>query len=300
MRITQSMIDRNLAFSLNDSYEQLSKLNTELSTGKKVNTVSDDVPAAEQIMQLQRENSQLTAYTQNLGTVNTTMSMATSSLTAISNDLSQAKELAVQAATGTYNGTDRQAMAAGVDGVLSSLLEQANVQNDGAYIFSGQATSTAPYAATTDANGQIQSVTYNGAATNTEVAVGPRTQASANYVGSGVFQKNSDLFSTIIALRDAINNNDITQVNNLIGQLDTSSADVLSSLGMMGARQSQLQVLSTATQSFQQLNSQAISDKQDADVATVAVQYNSQMALLQMVLKETAEAIQPTLANFLS
>ncbi len=55
----------------------------------------------------------------------------------------------------------------------------------------------------------------------------------------------------------------------------------------------------TAAESIQQINKQVISDKQDADVTQVAVQYNSQMALLQMVLQVTAQAITPSLANFL-
>lgn len=299
MRVTQNMIDRNLMSAINDSYERLSKLNTQVATGQRVNTISDDVPASEQILQLQRENGRLDAYGQNLDTVDTVMSMATTSLTAVSDAMSRAKELAVQAATGTYNDTDRQAMAAGVDSVISSLLEQANVDNNGAYVFGGEATRTTPYTATTGANGEIQAVNYNGAMTSSEVAVGPSTQANTNYVGSDVLQKDSDLFATVISLRDAIRNNDLTQVNTLIGQLDACHTDVLSSLGMLGERQAQLQVLRTATQSFQQLNSQTISNKQDADVSQVSVQYNSQMALLQMVLKTTAEAIQPTLADFL-
>lgn len=299
MRVTQSMIDRNLMHAINGTYERLSKLDNQLGTGQRVNTMSDDVPAAEQILQLQRENGRLDVYGQNLDTVDTVMSMATSSLTAVSGDMSRVKELAVQAATGTYSDTDRQAMAAGVDSVLSSLVELANVDNNGAYIFGGEATRTTPYTATTNAGGEIQAVTYNGAKTSSEVAVGPSTLANTNYVGSDVLQKGSDLFATVIALRDAIRNNDLTQVNNLIGQLEACHTDVLSSLGMLGERQSQLQVLRSATQSFQQLNSQTISNKQDADVSQVAVQYNSQMALLQMVLKTTAEAVQPTLADFL-
>ena len=299
MRVTQNMIDRNLMYSINDTYERLSKLDGQLSTGQRVSTMSDDVPAAQQILQLKRENGLLDVYSQNLDTVDTVMSMATSSLMTVSDDMSRVKELAVQAATGTYSDTDRQAMAEGVDSVLNSLVEQANADYNGAYIFGGEATRTSPFAMAVGLNGEIQSVAYQGAATSTEVAVGPRTLATTNYVGTDVFQGKSDLFATVIALRDAIRNNDLGQVNTLLGQLSTCHTDVLSSLGRLGERQSQLQVLRNATDSFRQLNDQTISDKQDADLAQVAVQYNSQMALFQMVLKTTAEAIQPTLADFL-
>jgi flagellar hook-associated protein 3 FlgL len=299
MRVTQNMINRNLTYALDGGYEQLSKLNTQLSTGQRVNTISDDVPAAEQILQLQRENSRLGVYENNLDAVNTSLSMATSSLTSVSENISRLKELAVQAATGTYTAADRQSMAEGVDSLLNSLVAQANVDNNGAYLFAGEAIRTVPYQTTCGPDGEIQAVTYQGAMTNTEVAVGPRTMADTNYVGTDVFQNGTSLFDTVIALRDAMRSNNVDEVNNLIGQLDDCAAGVRSSLGKLGERQSQLQTLRTATENYRQLNNQTISGKRDADVTALSVQYNSQMALLQMVMQVTAQAIQPTLASFL-
>ncbi len=299
MRVTQNMIDRNLIYSINESYGRLSTLNQQLSSGQRVNTVSDDVPATAQVLQLQRQNDQIGVYLNNLSTADSVLSIATSSLANVSDDLSRVKELAVQASTGTYTATDRQVMADGVNSLLNSILATANADYSGAYVFSGESTRTSPFAATMGADGQVQAVAYQGQAVNTEVAVGPRTSSYTNYVGQDVFQHDSDVFGTVIALRDAIRNDDVDEVNRLIGELDDCHKDILRSQGILGERQSQLQVVRTAAESIQQINQQVISNKQDADVTEVAVQYNSQLALLQMVLQVTAQAITPSLANFL-
>jgi len=299
MRVTQSMIDRNLVFAMGESYGRLSKLNDQLSTGLRVSTMSDDVPAAQQVLQLQRQNDLLDVYTGNLNAADAALGAATTSLMKVSETVARVKELAVQAATGTYTDANRDAMAEGVDSLLTNLLAMANVEHNGGYVFSGESTQTAPYEATRGPDGEIQAVTYRGEMIATEVAVGPTTRSNLNFVGKEVFQDNTDVFATVIALRDAIRADDLDEVNRLIGELDECHVEVRRSLGMLGERQAQLQVLRNANESFHQLNEQLISQNQDADIAEVAVRYNSQLALLQMVLKVTAESIRPTLADFL-
>ncbi len=299
MRVTQNMIDRNLIYSINDSYDRLSTLNQQISSGQRISTISDDVPGTTQVLRLQRQNDQIGVYMNNLSTADSVLSIATNSLANVSDDISRIKELAVQASTGTYTATDRQVMADGVNSLLNSILAAGEHEYNGAYVFSGESTHTTPFVATYGDDGQVQSVAYQGQAVNSEVAVGPHASSYTNYVGQDVFQHSTDLFGTVVALRDAIDNNDVDQINNLLGDLDDCHTDILRSQGILGERQSQLQVVRSAAGSIQQINSQVISDTKDADVTQVAVQYNSQMALLQMVLQVTAQAITPSLANFL-
>jgi flagellin-like hook-associated protein FlgL len=70
-------------------------------------------------------------------------------------------------------------------------------------------------------------------------------------------------------------------------------------LGRLGERQTQLQATRTSLEMIKGLNTQAATDKQGADVAQVAVEYNSMMALLQMVMKVAAEAVTPSLIDYI-
>jgi len=299
MRVTQNMLDRNLMYSLARNLERLSKLNEQLSTGQRINTVSDDVLAAGQVMRLQRENDRIGAYLSNIDSANTMLAFATSTLQRASEMVIRIKELAIQAATETYTQTERQIMADGVDNLLDTLVGLANAETKGAYVFSGEATDVAPYAVEADVSGEVQAVTYEGAAISTQVIVGPRAATEVNLVGQTVFQRAGDLFGTVIALRDAIRAGDRDGINRLIGDLDTSHTDVRQSLGRLGERQTQLQVMRTSLEMLSGLNTQVVTEKQGADVTQVAVQYNSMMAMLQMVMKVAAEAVRPSMIDYI-
>jgi flagellar hook-associated protein 3 FlgL len=299
MRVTQNMIDRDLMYSLSYNMDRLRRLNEQLSTGKKVNTVSDDVPGARQVMFLKRENAKTDVFLRNLSAVDGVFSVATSTLEHTSETISRIKELAIQAATETYTDENRKTMAAGVDGMLRTLVSLANVQHNDAYVFSGESVQTAPFELALDADGQITAVDYVGEMISTDVSVASGVTEEVNLVGKEIFQGEGDLFETAIALRDAMRNGDIPEITRLIGELEVCHRGIRRSLGELGERQAQLAMLRTATQKLRDLNTQVISDRQDADLSQVSIEYNSHLALLQIVMKVAAESAKPSIANFL-
>jgi len=299
MRITQNMLSRNLVRSLGGNLERLAHLQDQLSTGERVRTVSDDPVAAARILYLERENDRLVSYTHSIGEVETMLRTATDSLQRASESLVRVKELAVQAATGTYTDGERQNIADGVDNLLQSLVSLANVQAGGLYIFSGQATDTAPYRAVTDAGGAIVAVEYDGAALATEVPVGPSSAEEANLVGPDAFEGRAGLFDTLIALRDAIRGGDQDEIRQVLGDLETGHTAVTRCLGRLGERLSQMQILGATYERFRGINEEALAESRDADIAQLTVDYSSQMALLQIVTKLAAQVVPPSVIQFL-
>lgn len=298
MRVTQNMLDRCVIFSMEQNLERLAKLTEQLSTGRKVNTASDDVAATGRILQLQGENGRLSTYLDNITSAENTLNTATDALQQASEIITSIKELGIQAATGTYSDADRAAMAEGVDGLLRSLITLVNTKANGAYLFSGEATDTSSYALTTDASGNVLAVTYQGAVVSTEVSLGASTNLEVNLVGKTMFEGEGDLFETVIRLRDAIRDNDLDEINSVRGDLDTCHDDVRLSLGRLGERLDQMDALRTVFERFKERNDQLISDNQDADIGEVTVEYNSQMALLLMTMKVAAQLVKPSLLNF--
>jgi flagellar hook-associated protein 3 FlgL len=293
------MLDRNLVYGMNRDLERLSKLNEQLSTGQRINTFSDDVPGADAVLRLQRANGRIGTYLENIDSAGSMLSSATSTLQSVSEVMTQIRQLAVQAATETYSDTDRQIMAQGVDNMLNTLVSLANVDLKGNYVFAGEATHTSPYAVTKDAAGQVQSVTYQGEMVSTEAGVGPRSTTEMNLVGEGIFRRTGDIFRSVMQLRDAMKAGDTQAINQLLGALDTSHTDITVSLGRLGERQNQLQVMKASLQTLKGLNDQGIADKQGADMAQVTVEYNSMQALLQMVMKIAAQGAMPSIMDYM-
>jgi len=299
MRVTQGTLNRNLVFWMNRGLEDLGNANEQLSTGQRVNRFSDDVLASGQIMQLGRDTEQYHAHLRNLHSADIMLSFATSSLENASAVLTRAKELAIQASSETYSGSDLQTMAAEMEGLLGSMVTLANVKYSGSYVFSGESTSTTPYVATVRADGSIESVAYQGQVINTKVAIGSDAAADGNLVGKEIFQRDTDVFQVLIGLRDAMEANDRGEINRLLDDLDVSHGDITESLGQLGGRKDQLQFLQASFEQYVAHNDEAISDLQDADIAALSVDYNALMARLQMVLRVTAESMKPTLADYI-
>ena len=89
------------------------------------------------------------------------------------------------------------------------------------------------------------------------------------------------------------------EINRLIGSLETSHEDIRQSLGQLGERHAQLQLLRTVTENLRGFNEQVISDRQDADISRLSIEYNSHIALLQIVMKLAASSANLSIANFL-
>lgn len=299
MRITHRMMNRELMHHLSRNMERLDDLNRQLSSGKRILKVSDDVPGARQVMHLQQENGRIDSYLQNMSNVEDMLNMATTTVGQVLDVISAVKERAVQSATGTYSSANRSAIAEDVDGMLQTLLSLANVRHKGAYVFSGEAAGTIPFTTTKNAQGRVASVSYQGARVCTEAPVAPGISTETNVVGSEVFQGNGGLFQTIIELRDAIRTGDMSQIKDSIAELDLDRSDVLRGVGRLGERQTQMGILRTSTEKMQDLNTKMISDRSDADMAELSVEYNRQMALLQVVMRVAASSTRPSIADFL-
>ena len=299
MRVTQQMLDRSLLQAINQRMVRLRDSNRQLSSGDRVGTVSDDPTASAQILRARRTEEQIATYLQNVDSVDAVLSTATSSLQTASETMSRVRQLATQAATGTYTDADRKNMASEVDESIESLVSLANSRLNGQYIFAGARGETRPFEVTRDTQGQIQDVRYCGAGTSTEATVGPDRTAEMNMVGRDVFQRRGDTFGTLVQLREAVKAGDQEEIENLLGETKRQEKGIRESLGIAGARQSQLGMLRSSLERFSSTNGEILSELSDADMAEVTIDYQRNMTSLQWALKVSAQASRPSLVDYL-
>jgi len=100
----------NLARLIADQQQQV-------STGKRIDAPSDDPQAWLEVATLARFQSDEAAWTSNIGRAETRASQAEASLTAITNGLIRARELLIQANSGTTTAADRDGLATEIDGL---------------------------------------------------------------------------------------------------------------------------------------------------------------------------------------
>jgi len=159
----------------------LSDLNIQLSTGKRINQPSDDPVGAARALDLSHLTADVTQYQRNITTANARLGLEDQTLSNVSGVLGRVRTLLLQAANGSQTDETRGDIAAEMVQLRQQLLGQANSKDgQGDYIFAGNRTGTAPFASQ---NG----VSYLGDDGQRMVAAGPGLQVATGDPGSAVF-----------------------------------------------------------------------------------------------------------------
>lgn len=215
----------DLLTAIQQSDQNLNTTEQQLSSGLKVNQLSDNPAAAASDVLNRNQFSQDDQFLQNISALQSRFQVADSTLSNVVTALTRAISLATEGATGTLSAQDRQAITAEVQGIQTQLVGLANTTTQGGYLFAGTAVTTQPFTLSS-ATG---AVTYNG---NTGVA---STQLSNGHSintdlpGSQLFQNSSgSVFGSLQTLISALQSNNtttigaaVTQVQNALSTLDT-------------------------------------------------------------------------------
>jgi len=161
----------------------VNQLNQEIASGQTMQSAVDDPAGAGLALSTAGQIQQLSFDTANAQSGAATIQNSLASLQGINTLLSQIQSVAVQAANGTMNASDRAALAGTVNSALQQLIQLANTQSaDGSYIFAGSKSAAAPFVVQT--NGRIA---FNGDADTTSVTIAPSLSVPVSMSGQNIF-----------------------------------------------------------------------------------------------------------------
>ena len=140
MRVTQSMLSNNMLRNLSTSYNQMGKLQDQITTGKKVNRPSDDPVVAMKGMGYRMQVDKVHQFQRNLGEVNNWLDSSDDALDKVGQTLHRAKELMTQAANGTNSDSDKEAILKEMEQLQQHVQSLGNTKVGDKYIFSGTKT----------------------------------------------------------------------------------------------------------------------------------------------------------------
>ncbi len=183
---------------IDQTEQQLLQSQNELSTGKKVNVGSDDPGAADMIMQLNQTLTQRQAYSANLNTAQSQLSEVDSTLGSVTNLIQQAQQVASADVNSSVSDSTRKSDADVVQNIYSQVLNLANTNFGGSFIFGGDKNTTAPFVS---AQGGVQyvgstTVLQNAAADSTLLPLQVSAATTFGALSSQV-QGTADLTPTV-------------------------------------------------------------------------------------------------------
>lgn len=152
-RITNSMLVKNYMTNNNRNLNNMQTLQNQLSSGKEINRPSDNPYKASRAMQLYTEIDANKQYNENIKDVSNWLDTTDTALDQMSNVFSRMRELMVTAGNGAYGTDEKKAIQDEMKELQNQLVQILNTNFDGAYIFSGEKSTSKPVII--DENGNI-------------------------------------------------------------------------------------------------------------------------------------------------
>jgi flagellar hook-associated protein 3 FlgL len=189
----------------------LARVNSQISTGKKINNLSDQPWATSELHQLRRGIQDQHHYRDASSRAVSLLTTTEYALTAAMDIVDRARVLSIQMANDTYSPEQRASAAEEVLFLKEHLLDVANTEFHGRYVFSGAAYDTASFDAT---------FAYAGSTSNSEIDISSTRSVDVGLDGSDVFQGSIDIFQSIDDLATALSAADGTAIRDLIDDFD--------------------------------------------------------------------------------
>jgi flagellar hook-associated protein 3 FlgL len=295
MRVTQGMLNQQMVTDLENNYSQISQLQNEVSTGKRINTPADDPVGAGLVMQYNSQLAYYNQYSNNAQAAQQWLSYTDSTMTQGQSVLQNARDLAVQAANGSETQADRSDIEQQVNQLYQQLVTIGNTQYNGQYIFGGNNTGSAPYP-TSDAEGQTTdtgSVLYD---------VGSGTHIAVNTTGNDYFgaaNASDNAFGLLTQLSTDLKGNDSSAISGLLNQFDSRLNTMAAAQADVGARTNRVTMVQNSLQSMTNNITTQLSNTEDANMGQVITSLTTAQTVQQASLSVASQVLVPTLADFL-
>ncbi len=304
---TNQFFDRAL-IQLSERQDGLSKVQAQLATGKQIVKPSDEPDRAGAVLRIKsivdrqdRHLEALTAAQNRLGTEEGALRDASDLLTRI-------KELALQAANGTYDEGNREVIAIEMDGMREQLLSLANTRDTQEnFLFAGTRVGTQPFQ--TDEDGKI---VYRGDQTRVKLAVGDHRDLNLNRSGTDVFgslerpaelpteeSKTVGFFESLEQLAESIRGSDQKAMQRGIGEVDKMIQGVGYAISEVGTDLRVAEMQTDMVHETQLQMKTVLSNVEDLDYAEAVTRMQKQALALEAAQRSLAQISQLNLFEYI-
>jgi flagellar hook-associated protein 3 FlgL len=292
MRITNSMMSDNAVRYMDENLERMYGLQEKIASGKQYQRPSDNPSAFSSILSLRSSLETSQGYIDTADVTGGWMSATDFSLGQMVDIAKRATTLLQDGVNDTQGESERQALATEMDALLKQAIDIGNTTHQGNYIFAGYKVTTKPFTAVNsdpaDPNSPAVSVSYDGDNGVILRNIGPNQTITQNINGNTAF---SQLFSDIIAARDALNSNDSATIQNALVNLQAAFTNLQESVTTNGARQRQVNLMSDRLNDAQSELKGLLSQKEDVNMTEAISALRNQETVYQAVLEVGNRAI---------
>ncbi|MDX9964316.1 flagellin [Desulfobacter postgatei] len=185
MRVATISIYKQATYQLGRLTSDLNEANEVVSTNLKVSSASDDPSGMKQVVTINSDLAALEQYQVNVDQAQNVLTTAETALDTMADQLSEMKLLCSALSNASASYQERSNAAESMSLYLDGLLDLANTDAYGGYVFGGDDNRTTPF--TYDDDDNPTRVTYNGSSDPVNISTSRNTNISLDCCGSDLF-----------------------------------------------------------------------------------------------------------------
>jgi flagellar hook-associated protein 3 FlgL len=297
MQIASSLMFDRSAARLGSLMSTAVKLQTQIATGKKFTSPSENVAVGQQLAEFDRKNIDAAAYTSNMKMSSSLLSQADTTLDSITTQMQRATELTVRAGNGSLSVQDRKVIGDEMKAIVDTLVGLGNVSDSNGRALFGSASGTAAVVKNTDGT-----FTYNTAPALSEVPIADNMTIQPTETAARIFQSPAgDTLAIMTQLAAALQAGDATgeSARGALDKLNTATDQVSIVQASVGARAARVDLQETLQQNVSADREELRSSLEDTDITSAAAEFAKTMTILNATQASFSKLSQLSLFSYL-
>jgi len=287
MRVANKSVFDVAIYNLGKVTEELNKASNIVSTGKRINELSDDPVGIIQALGIRTTLANIEQVRRNISLGNSWLAASESALSQTQDIVSYVKSLAVQMANASIDSAQRVAAAQNVQNMLEEIVSLANTDVSGRYIFAGTKTDTVAFS---------QNGTYNGDNNAFTIKIGKDATMAVGSDGQAVFES---IFTTLSTFKTALEANNISGIGEAMTNLDADFNSITVKISDVGSKMLRMEVKEKILEDSNVSNTERLSKIEDADIAEAIMNLKAIEFAYQATLASSAKVMTLSLADYL-
>ncbi len=291
MRITQSIMSRNLIQNLNLNRETMTELQNSAATGKSVNQSSDDPVKFSRGARYRKTLSQYEQYGRNINNGLGWVDNNALVMNEFHSLVVDARSIAIQGSDASQSQETRVVLSDRINGMIEQSVAILNSTYLGKSIFSGTDTHNLhPF----EYDGATVVYSGNEGKVNRRISEGMDIEINVTggeLAGSGVFD-------ALVELRDALAINDPARAAELMDDLEQAADNVMGLESKNGLARHHMDMTLQRLETAKTNINSFLSESEDADLAETIMQYNGAEMAYEAALQITTKALKLNIMDF--
>ncbi len=311
MRATQTTTFRSLQHFLDRTSDNLQTLQIQAATGKRVNKPSDDPTAISPMLSARTQIQNANRYVETIETGLDRVDNMDANLDGMESMMVRLREISIATVNGSLSAEDLLTYADEITQIRAAILDSANAQVDGKYLFAGFSEKTKPFTLNPAYPGVGQApVLYNGDNGTVQFEISPNELISVNLNGNALMLGDADnngttdvgavdIFAVITTIEEELRANNPAGVSAQMTNLETGANQIRGYRSLKGNLGQRLEVAKDHMEEIKVDMEEFRSRYEDADILDTITNLQQQEQSFQAALSVTGRVSSLSILDYL-